>query len=270
MNFTISNNYTRSKSKIHDIIKNFKNEGILIGDGGRNIIKHVSVNGKRLNFKSFKKPNPINRIAYKYLRKSKARRSFEYAHLLISKNFNTPQPIAFVEFDNFFGLTSSYYICEHLDNVLTLREIYANPKFEDRETIIKKYTYLMHQLHESGIEFIDNTSANFLIKKEKNDYMFFIVDLNRMSFHNKISYGKRLRNISKTTNDGNLIKIISAEYARLTNLPEDFCYRKITQYSKIRQFKHKLKNKLKFYKSIKMKPYTLNQMIDGMQNFLVS
>lgn len=253
MNFIISNNFTRYKSHINNVIKNFKNEGLLIGDAQRNVIKKVVVKGKLFNFKSFKRPNLINRIVYKYFRKSKAKRSFEYAHLLISENFNTPQPIAFVEFDDFFGLTSSYYICEHLEDVFTLREVYKNPNYENRETIIKKYTYLMYQLHEKGFEFIDNTSANFLIKKEKNEYKFYIVDLNRMRFYDKISNKKRLRNISKSTNNSNLIKIISDEYARLTNLTEDFCYKKITKYSRKRQVQRKLKSKLKIYRYLKIK-----------------
>lgn len=102
MKIIISENFSYYKKAFTSIILNFKSEGILIGSGKRNVIKHFTIDNKNINFKSFKKPNPINSIVYKYFRKSKARRSFEYANLLISKNFNTPQPIAFVEYHKLF------------------------------------------------------------------------------------------------------------------------------------------------------------------------
>jgi Lipopolysaccharide kinase (Kdo/WaaP) family len=252
MKIIFSDNYLHYKKIFTRIISNFKNDGVLIGSGKRNVIKHHVVKGENINFKSFKKPNPINSIVYRYFRKSKARRSFEYANLLISKNFNTPQPIAFVEYNNFFCLTSSYYICEHLFDVFTLREVYKNPYFVDREIIIRDYVNLIYQLHENGIEFIDNTSANFLIRKEANEYKFFLVDLNRMNFYTNIKTNKRLKNLSKTTNDLTIIKIIGDEYSRLTSLPVEYCIDRLTIYSAKNQFKRNLKNKLKFYKFLKL------------------
>ena len=52
-------------------IKNFNSTGILFGDGQRNKIKLFELEGKTINIKSFKIPHLINKIAYKYFRKSK-------------------------------------------------------------------------------------------------------------------------------------------------------------------------------------------------------
>ncbi len=71
--------------------------GILFGDGQRNKIKLFELEGKTINIKSFKIPHLINKIAYKYFRKSKARRSYEYANRLIENGIGTPQPIAYAE-----------------------------------------------------------------------------------------------------------------------------------------------------------------------------
>lgn len=251
MNFTISNNFKKYKGKIINIINNFKNEGLLIGDSRRNIIKSVIVNDKLFNFKSFKKPNAINRIVYQYFRKSKARRSFEYANFLLSKNFKTPQPIAYIEDYNFFGLTSSYYVCEHLDDTFTLREVLNYPYCDERSNIIKEYVKLIYHLHENGIEFIDNSSGNFLVKKENNGYNIYLVDLNRMNFYNKIKITKRLNNLSRISSDEQIIKIVSTEYSRLSSLPVDFCSSKIFFYSRVRKNKRELKNKLKLYLFLK-------------------
>jgi hypothetical protein len=253
MNFIFSTDRTHYKNEIIRIIKNFKNEGTLIGNEQRNIVKYFDINGLKINFKSFKQPNSINRIVYKYFRKSKARRSFEYANLLIGKNFNTPQPIAFLENYNFFGLTSSYYICEHLEEIFTLSKVLESPIFNDKEEIIKGYTLLIYQLHENGIEFIDNSSGNILIKKVNSGYRFFLVDLNRMNFHNEMKIPKRLKNFSRLTNSLEIIKIISAEYSLLTGIPVEYCLKTITNTANKQVYKRRLKNKLKFYKSLKLK-----------------
>jgi len=248
-----SNNYHHLRNNIIEVFKNFKNEGTLIGSTKRNSIKFFMINGVNINFKSFAQPNFINRIVYKYFRKSKAKRSFEYAHLLISKSFYTPQPIAYMETYNFFGLTSSFYISEHLEGSISLREVFNDSFYVDREKIIKEYSKLAFQLHENGIEFIDNTAGNFLIKKENNLYKIFLVDLNRMNFYNNMKISKRLKNLSKITANKEIIKIISDEYSALAGLPKECCLEKIINYTKKRRFKRDLKNKLKFYKRINTK-----------------
>ena len=101
MNFVLSADFSKYKNDILNILKNFKNEGVLVGHGNRNTVKYFEVDGLKFNFKSFKQHNFINRHVYKFYRKSKARRSFEYANLLLSKNFYTPNPVAYIEFFDF-------------------------------------------------------------------------------------------------------------------------------------------------------------------------
>lgn len=262
MKLTINSFFSDGCSHYEDdiirILKNFKNEGTQIGNEDRNSIRYCLIDDSNVNFKSFKLPNPFNRIVYKYFRKSKARRSFEYAHLLIKKNFYTPQPIAFIEEINVFGMASSYYICEHLEKIFTLREVIGNVLFKDREHIIREYVWLLYRLHEHGIEFIDNSSANFLIRKMNKSYRFYMVDLNRMNFHRSMNISKRLANFSRLTNDLEVIKIISSEYASLAGISKEYCLKKIIDGTFRQQFKYKLKKKLKFYKHFgRVSLYTL-------------
>jgi hypothetical protein len=248
MNFVLSEAYSQYKNDILNILKNFKNEGVTVGHGNRNTVKYFIVDGMKFNFKSFKQHNIINRHVYKYYRKSKSRRSYEYAQMLLDKGFFTPKPIAFVENHDFIGVTSSYYVSKQLEDVSTLTEVFNNPLFNDREKIIKGYTKLIFQLHENGIEFIDNASGNFLIKKFGEEYRFFLVDLNRMNFYNEINISKRLQNFERLTNDLEIIKIISSEYGLLSGNPYEFCLKKIIDFSNKKKFKLKVKKILKFYK----------------------
>jgi len=248
MNFILSETYSQYKNDILTILNNFNTDGVIVGHGNRNTVKFFDVDGLKFNFKSFIQHNVINRHIYKYYRKSKARRSYEYANLLLSKNFHTPTPIAYVEFYDFWGLTSSYYVSEQLENSFPLTDALYNHEFPDRAQIFKSYTSLIYNLHENGIEFIDNASGNFLIKKEKGSYNFYLVDLNRMNFHSEIDISKRLQNFERLTNDQETIKLISEEYANLSGTTTEFCYNRILDFSKKKALKRKVKNILKFYK----------------------
>ena len=92
----INPHFYNYKSNLLDCIDNFKTTGTLFGDGKRNKIKLFELEGKTINIKSFKIPNLINKIAYKYFRKSKARRSFEFANHLLDNGLGTPKPTAYL------------------------------------------------------------------------------------------------------------------------------------------------------------------------------
>jgi hypothetical protein len=103
MKYNFNSSLKFSKKQILFYITNFSSTGILFGDGKRNTIKLFELEGYTINIKSFKVPNLINKIAYKYFRKSKARRSYEYAVRLLENGIGTPKPIAFFEnFDSNF------------------------------------------------------------------------------------------------------------------------------------------------------------------------
>jgi hypothetical protein len=203
---------------IADCIQNFKTTGTVFGDGQRNIIKLFTVDGAVINIKSFKIPNLINKIAYKYFRKSKARRSFEYATNLLEKGIGTPQPIAFFENYSWLGLKESYYASEHLQTELTFRELVEIPDYPDHSTILRQFTLFSFNLHEKGIEFLDHSPGNTLIKKvSEKQYEFFLVDLNRMNFHAQMDVKMRMKNLSRLTPKKEMIEIMSDEYAKLYN-----------------------------------------------------
>ena len=248
MKFILSEVYSQYKNDILKILDVFKTDGVIVGHGNRNTVKFFNVDQLKFNFKSFKQHNVINRHVYKYYRKSKARRSYEYANLLLNKNFYTPTPIAYVEFYDFWGLTSSYYISEQLEDCFPLTDALHNSEFSDRAQIFKSYASLIYNLHENGIEFIDNASGNFLIKKENGVHNFYLVDLNRMNFHTDFPTDKRLRNFARLTNDNETMKIISTEYSKLSGIPIEYCLQKINDASAKMVRKRKIKKILKFYK----------------------
>jgi tRNA A-37 threonylcarbamoyl transferase component Bud32 len=250
-----SKNSNFDKEKIIFNINNFDSEGTLFGDGQRNKIKLFDLKGRIINVKSFKIPHLINKIAYKYFRKSKARRSFEYATTLLEKGIGTPQPIAYFENYDFIGLKDSYYVSEHLQCDLTFRELVEIPDFPDHDNILRQFTRFSFDLHEKGIEFLDHSPGNTLIKKTtEGNYDFFLVDLNRMNFHNSMDFDSRMKNLSHLTPKKEMIEVMSNEYSKLySDQTETEIFEKMWFYTNDFQErfakKRRLKKKLKFWKS---------------------
>ena len=101
----IHSKYLNKSSHLDNFVINFSTLGESFGNQDRNSLKLFNLDGEILNVKSFKVPNVINKVAYRFLRKSKAERSYNYANKLIDLNIGTPQPVAFYEFKSafFFG-----------------------------------------------------------------------------------------------------------------------------------------------------------------------
>lgn len=253
MNYISSPSFKSIEDKILLCISDFKTTGKLFGDGKRNVIKLFELEGMTMNIKSFKIPNLINKIAYRYFRKSKARRSFEFATLLLEKGIGTPQPIAYLENYDWIGLKDSYYASEHLQCDLTYRELVEIPTYPDHENILRQFTRFSYSLHQKGIEFKDHSPGNTLIKKnDRGDYDFFLVDLNRMSFHEKMSFDQRMNNLRRLTPEKDMVAVMSNEYAKLSGESEDLIFETLWKYTADFQEKFhrkkRLKKKLKFWK----------------------
>ncbi len=254
MSLFVNKVFLSKEKELKNYINNFDSSGKLFGDGKRNTIKLFDLEDKIVNIKSFKIPHLINKIAYKYFRKSKARRSFEYANMLIDKGIGTPEPIAYFENYNFIGIKESYYISQHLECDLTFRELVEKPDYPNHTIILRQFTQFTFDLHEKGIEFLDHSSGNTLIKKvSENQYQFFLVDLNRMNFHQTMGFDLRMKNFGRLTPKEEMIAIMSNEYSKLyTSQNEKDVFEKMLYFTN--QFqeelfrKRQLKKKLKFWK----------------------
>ncbi|BAO74517.1 hypothetical protein [Winogradskyella sp. PG-2] len=214
----IHSNSSLTKERLITTINSFGHQGELIGTGYRNVIKIIDVDGVLYNIKGFKVPNLVNKIVYRFFRKSKAERSFLYAEKLLSSGILTPTPEAYIEFKSLFSFGKSYYISKQLDYDFTIRKLIDEPQCEDYENILRRFTQFTFQLHENGIHFLDHSPGNTLIKKVDNGYDFYLVDLNRMDFKT-LSYNERLANFARLSPKDYMLDIISDEYAKLINKP---------------------------------------------------
>ncbi len=239
------------KNQLSKFINHFDYEGEAFGNGDRNTIKLITINNLKLNVKSFKIPNIFNQIAYKFFRKSKAQRSFEYANKLMLLGIGTPQPIAYYTFTTLLLFKKSFYISEHLECDLTYRELVENPEYKNHEKILRAFTKFTFQLHEKGILFKDHSPGNTLIKIKDDGYDFYIVDLNRMEFK-PLDFENRINNFARLTPKKEMVKVMANEYAKLINVEESKIFDKMWSATKTFQKKYHdkiaLKKKLFFWK----------------------
>ena len=227
-------------------VKSFDSAGELLFGGKRNSIKLFIIEGREVVIKSFQIPNFINKIVYKYFRKSKAKRSFEYANRLLALGFGTPQPIAYAENFAGVGLADSYYVSELLHSTLTFRELVEIPDYPDHEEILKQFMKFSYDLHEKGVEFLDHSPGNTLIKNLGNGvYSFYLVDLNRMKFHHSMSFERRMKNLCRLTPKIEMVTQMSREYAKLANLSPQKTFDLLWAYTEAFQYKFYRKKRIK-------------------------
>ncbi|MCA0931561.1 lipopolysaccharide kinase InaA family protein [Lutimonas saemankumensis] len=207
------------QDKVLEIVASFSHSGKTYWEK-RNTIKVFDTEFGKWNVKSFQVPHLINRFAYKYVRKSKARRSFEHAEILLSKGILTPRPIAYVEFSNPVGLTNSFYVSENLEYDFNFEKV-IDPHFPDRDNILRQFTRFTFQLHENKIHHFDHSKGNTLMcVKEYGLYDFYLIDLNRMRFE-EMSYEMRIDNFNRLSLTEDMIPIIGKEYASLIGKDAD-------------------------------------------------
>lgn len=241
----IFNTYKKSKdidNFIINIQQHFKDATNSIHKA-RNEIKIIEYDKQKLVIKSFKVPHFINKVVYTFFRDSKAKKSYENSIRI--KEF-VPTPIGYIEFKKFGLMHDSYFISENFNYDFTIREPLLNENFENREMIFKAFAKFSHQLHEEKIFHLDYSPGNILIKKENEEYIIKIVDINRMKFK-ILTLDERLKNFSKLWAKDKDMKVIVKEYAKIVNEDKTYCIDKAIYFSQknknFKNFKKRLKGK---------------------------
>ncbi len=210
----------------------------------RNILKIVEYKGKRYAIKSFRKPNFINKIVYKYFRKSKARRSYENSVKLENLGINTAKPIGYFEEDGFL-FSSSYYISKYFAYDFEIRAVFKDKEFPNREEILKEFIKFTYHLHNQGVYHIDYSPGNILVKKLEDKYQFYIIDVNRMKFID-FDIDLRMKSMSKLTSNTDDNNLLVKYYAIESKIDSKILNEKYNFY--LKEEEKYLENKRKFKK----------------------
>jgi len=213
---------------------------------GRNAIKVLSFLGQDIVVKSFRIPHMINKFAYTFLRDSKAKKS--YFNSLKIMDF-VPEPLAYAEFFRFGLLYDSYFLCREFKYDFTIREVLLNDDFPDKEKIFDTFATFTYALHEKGIEHLDYSPGNILIKKDQDTYIFKTIDVNRMRFL-PLNNQKRLENFAKLWSSDEDLTLIIKSYAQKIEMDEAEAVQTALDASQKHKDKKNFKKRLKGKKDV--------------------
>jgi len=237
MKYQIENSYKAYKDFLLNIEKYFSNSNNSIHKA-RNELKIIKYKDKIFIVKSFKVPNLFKSIIYKF-KDSKAKKSYINS---IRINQFAPKAVGYIEFYQNGLLKNSYFISEYFDYDFTIREPLLNKNFFDREVIFKDFARFTLKLHNKNIFHKDYSPGNILIKKDKNNYIFKIVDLNRMGFFD-LKCKDRAKGFSKLWANKDILELIALEYQ--TSYECKNFTKKVLKFDKINKNIKNSKKKLK-------------------------
>ena len=228
MKIVINPAYAVLKSFITKIPVLFEQEGELVYIA-RNQLRQYSVEGYDVIVKRYKQPHFINRIAYTYIRPSKAKRAYEYAFKLLELGINSPAPIAYIEQYKSGLLTYGYFISIYEKKYSVIRDFMSGIQTDD--SLLKELSYYISELHNKGVLHLDMSPGNILYYKEGTNYNFTLIDINRMQFLPTVSKIKRFKSFKRLAENESVLTTIAKIYAEASGMDEKETITEINRYS---------------------------------------
>lgn len=179
MRIIIHNNSTLGISKKQLLEwSEYEGKNTEIIHSGRNQVKLIKGFQYAITIKRFS--NKLKNKCIYAFRKSKARKSYENAVILLSRGIDTPDPYGYIEKRGILNiLLNSEYYCKYEER-LTLYEailIYG------RECL-DAFAEFVARLHQNGIRHDDLNNSNVRVSVDDNrNFIFSLIDLNRMKIY---------------------------------------------------------------------------------------
>ena len=150
----------------------------------RNKVEKVTIAGEEFVVKSFKRAPFVNRFVYRFFRKSKARRAYEYALQLLDRGIDTPFPVAYFEIYSNGLFERGVFISKFVPYSL-LDNLYSEVDSDsERQVVISCFIDFLCDMHKKGVVSMDMNAANLFYHKDEatGRYNFALTDINRMVF----------------------------------------------------------------------------------------
>ena len=209
----------------------------------RNELKVIELEGTQTVVKAFRVPNLLNQFVYAHLRNSKAYKAFHNAQKLHELGVATPDAIGYIEFYNSALLKESFFISKKFDYDFTIAHI-RDDQPQYKEKALQAFAKFTYEIHQKGVWHVDYSGGNILIKKENDNYLFSLVDINRMKFRPINGY-EGLENFNKLWFNEKDLTTIAKTYSQLANLDEQKAIDDILLHDRRLKYKVDLKKKIK-------------------------
>lgn len=213
-NITISPGYRHAAGLIRSLPQTFAGSGVTLYRGRNTVKAYTAEDGGTLVVKRFKRPNPVQRVAYTFFKKSKAERAYLFAAELRKRGFNTPHEAAYIELREGMLLSDSYFVSAECPlpplTGLLRRDDFCRPAADS-------LAELLVRLHEKGVMHGDLNLTNILYEElPGGGYSLWLIDTNRSRFSSgSLTYGECVENLKRLTHDKALMSYVTGRYATL-------------------------------------------------------
>lgn len=213
-NITISPGYRHAAGLIRSLPQTFAGSGVTLYRGRNTVKAYTAEDGGTLVVKRFKRPNPVQRVAYTFFKKSKAERAYLFAAELRKRGFNTPHEAAYIELREGMLLSDSYFVSAECPlpplTGLLRRDDFCRPAADS-------LAGLLVRLHEKGVMHGDLNLTNILYEElPGGGYSLWLIDTNRSRFSSgSLTYGECVENLKRLTHDKALLSYVTGRYATL-------------------------------------------------------
>lgn len=188
----------------------------------RNLVEKITLQGVEMVVKRYKQPNLFNRFVYTSLRKSKARRAYEYAFRLLASGVDTPLPVAYVEVKR-GGLFSIGYFFSLFMPHAVLSDV-GNCVVPCKGNLTADLAGFVLSLHSQGILPGDFNPGNvfFWFNDVEGRYNFALTDINRMRFGKRASLSEAMRSFEQLGDGMDGMYRLAACYSSQRNVKVEY------------------------------------------------
>lgn len=243
LKFTINPHYIKLSDFLKRLPQTFEEQGEILYHR-RNVIKRIKIQNYDINVKRYGIPSFLNRLIYTFFRTPKGKRAYQYPAILLSKGFETPEPIAYIEERKWGLLSHAYFVSKQCPYSRNFYE-FGNTAPETCIDLIEAFARYTASLHKAGIYHLDYSPGNILFDKIDETYHFSLVDINRMSFGN-VSIEKGCANFARLWGQKEFFIQLARYYASAREADESYCTERILYYRHKFWSRYQKRHELKF------------------------
>lgn len=248
MNIVVHPKYMYMKHDFMRIVQgNYVSEKVFCNK--RNVVEKITLSGKKFVVKKFKRPTLANCFIYTFFRKSKARRAYENALLLLEKDIVTPFPVAYMEIKKSGFFHTGILVTEYME-LPTMAEIKPDGNIlsnDELKILIDDFIKFTILLNDKEIMPLDYNPGNlFYYKNDKTGhYGFALTDINRMRFGRFLRNRTAVRGFEQFGINTEHLYDFMLRYSEVKDADVDLCMYYFLGFRLRSKWQRKLKGKIK-------------------------
>ena len=199
----------------------FEQLGEVIYDKRNQLRVIEAPDGTLVNVKRYCVPSQPNRLVYSLgIRQPKGLRAFLYPTRLLERGIDTPEPIAYIEQRNSYGLLDECYFVSIQSPLRHTLYEFGNAQEGTYEEMARELARFTAMMHEREVLHLDYSPGNILWDKDEDGYHFAVVDINRMQF-GKVGIKDGCASLRRLWGPKRFIELIARRYADARGFDEN-------------------------------------------------